>query len=171
MESEGTHMGFNLLGSGAPGGFLLLPDLGVVIAANLMNLLLAAMFWLRARRRPKTGQAAGWAAVAMAVPLGAAALYNLLAGRAWPFGALPLVAVAYCAVELLFDAVLKLDFRRSRLLGPYLALYYLGLMAMIGYAFLVGKPYGAVTLVTYFINLGMTAYAFARVGHGERESA
>jgi hypothetical protein len=45
----------------------------------------------------------------------------------------------------------------------------MGLMAMIGYAFLAGKLYGGITLCTYFINLGMTAYSFAKVGHGEQE--
>ncbi len=51
-------------------------------------------------------------------------------------------------------------------LGPYLLSYYLALFAMIGYAFLAGKPYGFVTLITYFINLAATFYSYALVGHG-----
>ena len=144
-------------------------DLAVFLAANLMNLLLAGMFFFRARRQAKTGEILGWAAVALAVPLAGAALLNALAQRGWPFWVLPLVTTAYCAVELLLDAILKIDFRHNRLLGPYLALYYLGLMAMIGYAFLVGKPYGFITLFTYFANLGVTAYSFSKVGHGVAE--
>jgi hypothetical protein len=140
-------------------------DLGVVIVANLMNLLLAAMFFFRARRRPAIGQTLGWAAVALAVTLAAAAVANLSAGRGWPFWGLPLVTCFYCLAELLLDGVFKFDFRRSRWLGPYLTLYYLGLFAMIGYAFLAGKPQGFVTLLTYFINLAVTFYAYARVGH------
>lgn len=140
-------------------------DLIVVISANLMNLLLAGMFLLRARNKPKPGQTLGWIAVGLSIPLGAATVVNLLAGRGWPFWLLPLLAVAYCLVELLLDGILKIDFRHSRLLGPYLLLYYLGLMALIGYAFLVGKPHGFVTLITYFINLAATAYSYSRVGH------
>jgi hypothetical protein len=39
-------------------------------------------------------------------------------------------------------------------------------MGMIGYAFIVGKPFGFVTLATYFANLAATFYSFVRVGHG-----
>jgi hypothetical protein len=146
-------------------GALVRIDLGVVITANLMNLLLAGMFYFRARRKPQIGEVLGWIAVALAVPLAAAAVLNRVEGRAWPFWGLPLAPVAYCLVELLLDGVLKFDFRHRRWLGPYLGLYYLGLFALIGYAFLVGRPQGFVTLVTYFINLAVTFYAYARVGH------
>ena len=145
-------------------------DLAVVIIANLMNLLLALMFLCRAWNKPKAGQVAGWAAVGLAIPLAVAVVLNLLSHRGWPYWLLPLFMIAYCLLELLFDGILKVDFRHNRLLGPYLAVYYLGLMAMIGYAFLVGKVYGFITLITYFINLAATAYSYARVGHGEMES-
>jgi hypothetical protein len=45
---------------------------------------------------------------------------------------------------------------------PYISMYYLGLMAMIGYAFLVGRIWGFVTLATYFVNLWATWYAHTR---------
>ncbi len=76
-------------------------DLAVVLAANLLNLLLVIMFYLRARHKPAAGQAAGWAAVGLAVPLALAVILNLLAQRSWPFWLLPLITTAYCAVELL----------------------------------------------------------------------
>ena len=71
-------------------------------------------------------------------------------------------------VELLLDYVLEIDFRRThtRLLGPYLALFYLGQMGLIGYAFVVQPVYGFVTLATYFLNLLATWYSYSRVGHG-----
>ena len=146
------------------GHLLALVDLGVVLAANLMNLLLAGMFFLRARNQPAAGRTMGWLAVGMGIPLAAALAVNLIALRGWPFWLLPLISIAYCVLELLWDGILKIDFRHSHLLGLYLALYYLGLMALIGYAFLVGKPFGFVTLLTYFVNLGATAYSYARVG-------
>ncbi len=144
-----------------------LVDLAAVLAANLMNLLLGAMFYLRTRRQPRAASAAGWLAVTMAIPLALAAAVNLLNPRGIWFWALPLVTIAYCIVELFLDGILKIEFRHSRLLGPYLALYYLGLMAMIGYAFLARESYGFVTLFTYFANLGLTAYSFSKVGHGQ----
>ena len=141
-------------------------DLVVFIIANMMNLLLTIMFLFRAVGKPNVGNPFGWVAVALAVPLGVVVVLNLLGKRDWAFWVLPLVTVCYCLFELLLDGILKVDFRHNRLLGPYLLSYYLGLMAMIGYNFLASKPYGFVTLVTYFINLAATAYSYSRVGHG-----
>jgi hypothetical protein len=141
-------------------------DLSIFVIANLTNLLLAAMFLFRARGRPKTGNAFGWVAVVLGIPLLAAAVINLLEGRPWWTFVLPGMLVLYNVVEFLLDYLLKIDFRHSRWLGPYLGLYYLALMGMIGYTFAVGKPYGFVTLITYFINLAATAYSYSRVGHG-----
>jgi hypothetical protein len=39
-------------------------------------------------------------------------------------------------------------------------------MAMIGYAFLLGRSYGYVTLANYFLHMGATAYSYGRVKHG-----
>jgi hypothetical protein len=73
--------------------------------------------------------------------------------------------VAFLVVEFVLDYWLKFNFRHTAWLGPYLLLYYLALFAMIGYAFLAGKPSGYVTLITYFINLAATYFSYARVGH------
>jgi hypothetical protein len=141
-------------------------DLMVVAAGNLMNLLLAGMFLMRGRGKPGAGQILGWAAVVPGLPLVFAALQNFLLGRSWPFWVLPGITALYCALEWILDGILKVDFRHNRLLGPYLALYYLGLMALIGYAFLVSKPAGFFTLLTYFANLAATYYGYSRAGHG-----
>ena len=141
-------------------------DLSFFVIANLTNLLLAVMFVFRACRRPKVGSAFGWGAVVLGIPLLVAAVLNALIGRPWWTFVLPGLLVLYDSVEFVLDYVLKFDFRHSRWLGPYLGLYYLALMGMIGYTFLVGKPFGFVTLVTYFINLAATAFSYARVQHG-----
>jgi hypothetical protein len=141
-------------------------DLSVVIIANLTNLLLALMFLFRGRGRTKTGSGFGWAAVILGIPLLAAAILNASGGRPWWSYILPGLLVLYDLVEFVLDYLLKFDFRHSHWLGPYLGLYYLALMGMIGYSFAVSKPFGFVTLVTYFINLAATAWSFARVQHG-----
>ncbi len=141
-------------------------DLLIIVIANLTNLLLAAMFLFRARGRSKTGSAFGWGAVVLGVPLLAAAVLNALEGRPWWTYTLPGLLVIYDLVEFILDYLLKFDFRHSRWLGPYLGLYYLALMGMIGFAFAVGKSYGFVTLITYFINLAATAWSYSRVQHG-----
>lgn len=141
-------------------------DNGVFLIANLSNLLLAVMFWLRAKGRPGEGRFVGGLSLALLVPLAGAAGYNLLAQRPWWAIVLPLPMLIYDGVELVFDYIFKLNFRQTVWLGPYLALYYLGLMMLIGYSFLIGRAYGFVTLATYFLNLGATFYAYKRVGHG-----
>lgn len=60
----------------------------------------------------------------------------------------------------------NIDIRSTRLLGPYLLLYYLALFGMIGYSFQIGKNFGFVTLVTYIVNQIATFYSYFQVGHG-----
>jgi CubicO group peptidase (beta-lactamase class C family) len=149
---------------GWPLGFLPFDtiDLVVVVAANLYNLLMTIIFFTRPKGWRRFERVVGLIMVALALPLGAAVALNLLAGRAWWFVVLPLPLILHCVVELILDYLLKLDFRRTRWLGPYLALFYLGQMSLIGYAFAVEPIYGFVTLATYFLCLGATRYAHAK---------
>jgi hypothetical protein len=141
-------------------------DLVVVIIANLLNLILSLIFLNRVFGRAAWEHWLGYGTLIMALPLTIIAIANLVGRRSWAFWVLPLVMVAYLTVEFVLDYWLKFNFRQSAWLGPYLLLYYLALFAMIGYAFLAGKPYGFVTLATYFINLAATFFSYARAGHG-----
>lgn len=141
-------------------------DLAVVIIANLANLLLAGMFLARAVGQARTARLLGTGVVVLAVPLAAAVLLNAFKEREWWTITLPSLLVGFCAIEYILDYLLKIDFRHTRLLGPYLLLYYAGLMGMIGYAFLFDKLAGFITLATYFVGLAATFYSFVRVGHG-----
>ena len=137
-------------------------DLVVVVAANLYNLLMAAIFFTRPRGWVRFERITGLIMVALALPLTGAVVLNLLADRDWWFIVLPIPLILHCLVELLLDYILKVDFRRSRLLGPYLALFYLGQWGLIGYAFVAEPVYGFVTLATYFLCLGATRYAHVK---------
>lgn len=77
--------------------------------------------------------------------------------------------ILFLVIELMFDYILKLDFRSTALLWAYIIVYYLGLMGMVGCSLLIGKPYGFVTLGTYSLNLfdlSVTWYSFSMGGHG-----
>lgn len=141
-------------------------DLGLVVIANLANLLLIGIFLSRPAGRDRLESVLGLVFVALALPLGAAVLLNALAGRLWWTIALPIPLIQFCGVELILDYLLKLDFRHSDLLRPYLILYYVSLVAMMGYTFGVGKIAGLITLAIYALNLGATWYSYSRVGHG-----
>lgn len=141
-------------------------DLAVVVIANLINLLLGILFLNRVHGRPEWEHSLGYGTIGMILPLTIIAIINLIHHRPWAFWVLPLLMVAYLALEFLLDYALKLNFRQTALLGPYLFTFYLGQFALIGYSFLVGKPHGFATIVTYFICLGATAYSYMRVRHG-----
>ena len=137
-------------------------DLVAVGATQLFNLLMAAIFLTRPRGWKRFERIAGLVMVALALPIGAAVVLNALGGRQWWFVVLPLPLILHCLVELLLDYILKVDFRQTRLQGPYLVLFYLGQIGMIGYAFAAEPVYGFVTLATYFLCLGAARYAHAK---------
>jgi hypothetical protein len=141
-------------------------DTAVFAVANAINLLLVVMFVARGRRAERVERTVGLVIVAMAVPLAAASVLSALGRRAWWTWALPLLMVAFCLVEFVVDYAPKVEFRNRRAMKPYLILFYLALFGLIGYSFLLGRSYGYVTLATYFLHMGATAYSSGRVKHG-----
>jgi hypothetical protein len=134
--------------------------------ANLANLLLVGIFLSRPSGLQGLERGLGWMFIALAVPVALCVVWNALAGRGWWYVVLPSLLLIFMIVELVLDYILAFDFRSTRWLWPYLSLYYLALMGMIGYTFLVGRTYGFITLATYFLNLLATWYSHSRVGHG-----
>jgi len=141
-------------------------DIALFVIGNLVNLLMIGVFLSRPAGLETVELVLGIVFVTLALPIGAAVLLNILGQREWWTTILPAPLILFCVVEFVLDYVLKLDFRNTALLWPYLILFYLALIAMIGYAFGVGKPYGFATLGTYFLNLLATWYSYSRVGHG-----
>jgi CDP-diglyceride synthetase len=141
-------------------------DVTVFIIANLVNLMLVGIFLSRPNGLEKLEHILGLFVVALILPVGAVILLNALAKREWWTIVLPLLLALYLAIELLFDYILKLDFRTTALLWPYLLVFYVALMAMVGYSFLIKRSFGFITLGTYFLSLMATWYSYAKVGHG-----
>jgi len=141
-------------------------DVGIFIIANVVNLLLIGIFLSRVKRAVNVEFVLGIVVVAMALPLIGSVTVNILSRREWWTIVLLLPMILYCIVELALDYVLKVKFRSTSLLWPYLTLFYLGLIGMVGYSFSVGKGYGFATLVTYFLSLFAAWYSYSKVGHG-----
>jgi len=139
-------------------------DLGVVVCVNLFNLLLVVLFWGRLTNRPKIERIAGISTLILGIPLTLFAIANLLQHRQWWTVALPLLLVLFILIELLFDYILKIEFRQTWQAGPYLLIYYLGSMVMVGYAFMVKVPYGVITLITYFMQVSLGVYSRYKTG-------
>jgi hypothetical protein len=138
-------------------------DLVVVIITNLFNLMVVGLMLARVAQIEYN---LGVPLVLMAVVLIGASIINIIGKRDKWFYILPLVFAVYLLFEWFLDYGFKVEFRSTWLLGPYLLLFYASQMGMIGFSFLVDKRYGVVTLVTYFLGLGATAYSYMNVGHG-----
>jgi hypothetical protein len=134
-------------------------DFIAFIAANIVNITMVILFICRTKKLEKAEYFLGLIVVAMILPLAYIVIVNFLQNREWPFYILPISLILFLLVELYLDYIKKIDFRNSTLIWPYIVLYYLGLMGMIGYTFLANKTFGFITLGTYFINLFATWYA------------
>ena len=131
-----------------------------------MNLLTVVIFLSRATGRPRVENIAGYFVVALILPLSIATVINLMGKRGLWMIFFPALLVVFSVFELILDHILVMDFRNTRLMWPYLVLYYLSTWGMIGYAFLVDRTLGFITLVTYFLSLGATGYSYSKIGHG-----
>jgi hypothetical protein len=134
-------------------------DLGLFLIINLFNLLTTVILLARMRGMAQLEYNLGLINLAMIVPVGAIIILNFMNQRKWWTTVLPLLFLVFLVLELVFDYILKLNFRETQLLWPYLMLFYVSQFAMIGFSFSAKKKYGYVSLVTYFILLLTTLYA------------
>jgi hypothetical protein len=140
-------------------------DLMVIISANLFNLLIVGIMLSRPFGYEKLERICGIASIVLILPLALAMVYNIANRRPWWSYILPLVLIAFLVLELVLDYILHYPFRQTRVLGPYLLLFYAGSMFMIGYSFLTIEKLGYLTLATYFLNLLATWFSYTRVGY------
>jgi len=134
-------------------------DMMLFIIANLVNLLIVGIFLARSRGLAQIESILGLVMVATALPVAAAIVLNISWNREWWTIALPAPLIVFCGMELVLDYIMRLDFRNTALLWPYIFVFYLASLGMIGYCFSIGKPHGFITLFTYFLNLLATWYA------------
>ncbi|MFH1198291.1 MAG: hypothetical protein V1720_21485 [bacterium] len=144
-------------------------DFLIFISANLINILLLILFISRPLKLRRIEYYCGISMIILGIPILFAVAINFNDSREWWTYSLPLFMIVYLIIELFFDYILKLNFRETKLLIPYLIFFYLGLFGMIGYTFLVKKSFGYVTLATYFAQFLATWYSYSKVGHGERK--
>jgi len=140
-------------------------DLTAISVTNIFNIIMVVVFILRTMQ---TGhlQVFGIVWVMFIVALALVIFRNIQSKRGRWFIVLPLLMWIFLIIEVVLDYVLMSDFRNTSLIGPYLLLYYISILGMIGYSFLVGKKYGFITLVTYFLSQFAALYSYMKVGHG-----
>ncbi|MGD2145279.1 MAG: hypothetical protein PVH41_01130 [Anaerolineae bacterium] len=140
-------------------------DLVAVAVANLTNIAIVVVFLLRTTRIGRLW-VGGLVWMALALLLAIVVALNIRMRRDWWATLLPLLLIVFLVVEVALDYVTRYDFRNTALLVPYLMLYYLSILGMIGYAFLVRRDYGYVTLATYFLSQVAALYSYLKVRHG-----
>jgi hypothetical protein len=111
-------------------------------------------------------QVVGLVWVIFILVLAVAVVFNIRAKREWWVVLFPLLLGVFLIVEVALDYIARYDFRSTSLLGPYLLLYYVSIMGLIGYSFAAKKNYGFITLVTYFLSQIAALYSYFKVGHG-----
>jgi hypothetical protein len=140
-------------------------DLVAFATVNLFNVIMVPVFILRTMRAGHP-LLVGLVWVALILVLGVVVVLNIRTRREWWAIVLPLLLLLFLVVEVALDYVARVDFRSTWLLGPYLFLYYVSILGMIGYSFLAEKRYGFITLATYFLSQIAALYSYFQVGHG-----
>ena len=141
-------------------------DTGVFLIANFFNLIMTVIFIFRVKKKKRVEYILGLILTILAIPLLVAVIFNIINKRDFWFVLLPIIFFFFLVLEFILDYVLKLNFRETFLLWPYLLVYYVSLMGMIGYSFMINRTYGFITLITYFLQLFATWYSYSKVKHG-----
>jgi hypothetical protein len=128
----------------------------VVVIANLINVLMAALFAARLSGLAQVQYILGVAAMGLGFALGYVAYVNRKLKRDKWMTWLLLPIFLFFVVDLFLDYAFTFDFRGTVIVGPYILLYYVGLWGLIGYGFKFDKKWGFVTLATYFANMIMS---------------
>lgn len=102
-------------------------DYALFAIANLMNILMIGIFLSRPKRLRRLEYILGIVLETLTIPLAISVVLNLVGKREWWTVVLPSLLIVFLIVELILDSILKLEFRNTPLVWPYLLLYYLSL--------------------------------------------
>jgi hypothetical protein len=135
----------------------------IIGIANLLNLILAGMLLARVHGPARLASVLGPTAILLAFPLLGLAVLNAFEDRDWWAAVLPCFVVVFLLLTALLDYGLHSDFRTTGALWPYVAFYYFSLMMLVGYAFLVDRTLGFVTLGTYYVCVAASIYEYVKL--------
>lgn len=136
-------------------------DLTLFFIINSANIIISAIFIIRVKK-PGFEHILGIFYLALGIPTLIIAIINILFQREWWFWIFPLLFLIFIVFELIIDYIKKIEFRNprnKRILVPYLILYYISIILMWGLTWTLGILYGAITGITYFLQLGCSIYA------------
>jgi hypothetical protein len=135
-------------------------DLLVFVIANIINISLMAIYHARSKGLKKTEFFLGLFCIILGLPICIIMVLNILNHRDWWRSVLLFPVVVFLILELLYDYILKVEFRKTGMVWPYFFIFIIGLNGLIGYSFLVGRLFGLITLITYFLNIFVMLYYY-----------
>ena len=136
-------------------------DLVFVLTAVVFNLLIAGIFIARKKEHPELVKILGILWLSLAIPLVIVFISYLIVGRdPWIMIYYGFILL-YILVELLFDYILKIEFRSKPILHvPYIILEYIALFGLIGISFAIDPTWGYVVSICFWILLGSLIYLY-----------
>ncbi|MFX1314124.1 MAG: hypothetical protein ACFFHD_16170 [Promethearchaeota archaeon] len=136
-------------------------DLSLFLIINCANIIISIIFIIRVKK-PGLERILGILYILLGAPTLLIIILNLYFQREWWFWVYPLLFIIFIVFELVVDYLKKIEFRNPRnirILVPYLSLYYISIILMWGLTWTLGILYGAITGITYFLQLGCSFYA------------
>jgi hypothetical protein len=122
------------------------------ILANLINVLVIAVFVARLCNKPKIEYWFGIILILGIIPLTYLFITAIDIKRPLLYFIQIGLMVTYLVVELVLDYILKIDFRQNqRIVIPYIMLFFSGTGGMIGVASYAGKVWIIVTVISFFL--------------------
>jgi len=113
-------------------------------------------------KKPGLERGLGIVYVSLSIPTLILIVLNIFFLREWWFWLFPTIFLIFIGFEVMVDYVKKIEFRNPRkkeILIPYLILYYISIILMWGLTWTLGVLFGAITGITYFLQLGCSIYA------------
>jgi hypothetical protein len=138
-----------------------LTDLLFVVTAVVFNIQIIGIYLARKQNRTDLVRMFGLVTLSLAMPLAILFLYNLAVGtEAWIMAGF-LFIFLYLFVELLFDFILRVEFRNKSILHiPYIILFYIVEIAFIAIAFSIDAISGYLVSISFWALLLCLIYSY-----------
>ena len=135
-------------------------DLLFVVTAVVFNIQIMGIYIAAKQKRFDMVRRFGVVVISLSIPLGIVFLNNLIVGQErWIMAGFGFIFL-YLFVELLFDFILKIEFRKKPLLHiPYIVLFYIVEFAFISIAFSIDVISGYLVSISFWALLACLIYA------------
>ncbi len=138
-------------------------DLVFVISATLLNLFVIAIYLSEKLGKMKLVRALGICVLALTIPFLVVFIAYLFAGKELKILLVFPAIFLYMFLELLWDYLLKVDFRKKPLLHiPYIVLFYIVLFGNIAIAFGINRTWGWVVSITFWMLLAALVFSLIK---------